>query len=73
MFFAATEGYFDKLDDTAALFRNLASVVNRSAGGKADMQQIWPLFADPKPEIMKPWTKEEIEVMKKQFARVQKK
>jgi hypothetical protein len=64
MFFAACEGYFDKLEDTAALFRNLAGIVNRSMGGKADMQNIWPLFNDPKPEIMKPWTAEELEEMK---------
>lgn len=66
MFFAACEGYFDKLDDTAALFRNLSAVVNRSMGGKADMEKIWPLHSDKQhtsSDIMKPWTKEEVKAM----------
>lgn len=65
MFFAACEGYFDKLDDEAALFRNLAVIVHRTMGGKGDIEKVWQLHNDPKPEIMQPWTKEEIEEMTK--------
>lgn len=77
MFFAACEGYFDKLEDTAILFRNLANITHRSMGGKADIISLWPLHADrltTREDIMKPWTQEEIKEMteraNKQFSQI---
>lgn len=61
MFFAACEGYYDKLEDNTIQLRNLADIMHRSLGGKTDIQNIWPLHNDPKKERIPDWTAEEID------------
>ena len=48
------------MDDHAAMFRILATVINRSMGGEANMNDVWPLHNDPKTETIKPWSEEEL-------------
>lgn len=67
MFFCACEGYFDKLDDTAGLLRNLAGIIHRTMGGKNDMVDIWPLHNDKKPEKVKMWDDNELKELTENF------
>jgi len=46
MFFAACEGYFDKVDEQQMMFRRLAEITHKSMGGKADSRELWPLWGD---------------------------
>lgn len=63
MFFAAVEGYFDRLEDSANMFRNLAGIVNRSMGGSANMNEVWPLHNDKKQRVVKAWSEEDLKAI----------
>ena len=66
MFFAACEGYSDKLDDYKSISRRIALIIHRGFGGKLSERQLLPLRGENKgPENVKVWgSKEEYEEMR---------
>lgn len=66
MFFAACEGYFDKIDEEQRMFRRLAVILHQTWGGKGTERDLWPLFSDKNKKTQtKTWgSKEEFEKMK---------